>query len=118
MLIDTKNKRKLINFLIQRWRLIIGFAAIERVHIASCLFAKDNNQPSPDKPIISIPYACRQIEIIKQHIISIVPEVDFIDYSYEAQAPLDPNDFVEIFIEDHKICITKIEKQLDKLKII
>lgn len=117
ILTNIQNKKELINFLIHRWQIMVGFAAIERVHTASCIYAKENNHPQPKPPIFSIPHACRQIEIIKQYIISIVPEVSFIDYVYEAQAPLDPNDFIEIFIEDHKICINRVQKQLKKLKI-
>lgn len=118
MLVEQDSRRQLIDFLIRRWKLIIGFAAIERVHTASCIFAKKNNQPIPNDLIISIPHACLQIEVIKHHIISIVPEVKFIDYTYEAQAPLDPNDFMEVFIADHNLCITKIESTLEKMKII
>lgn len=111
------DKKQLINFLIVRWQSIVGFAALERVYLAACIYAEENNQQKPDKPTFMIPCACRQIEIIKQHIIDIVPTLNFIDYTYEAQAPLNPKDFIELFIEDHNLCIYKILNQLERLKI-
>jgi len=69
-------------------------------------------------PLVTIPHACRQIEIIKQHIIEILPETLFIDYVYKAQAPLDPDDFVEVYIADHHQCITKVEEVMKRMRII
>lgn len=117
MLVKEHNKRQLVNFLLNRWKIIIDFAAIERVHIASCEHAKAINQPPPSNPIAYMPQACLQIQVIKRYLIAIVPEVKFIDYVYEAQAPLNPNDFMDVFIDDHKLCITKIENILEKLEI-
>lgn len=105
-------QKEFINFLLRRWQSLIGFAAAERVHIASVAFAIENDKPEPMNPILSVPYPCRQIEIIKYQIISVLPKVKFIDYSYEAQAPLDPSDFVELFVSDHLLCMSKVEKVL------
>lgn len=117
MLKDSKNKKQLIDFLIKRWTAILSFAAQERVYSASCKYAEDNNEPIPEPPLFFLPHACRQIEVIKQRIISILPEVKFIDYTYEAQAPLDPKDFVEIFVADHEQCISKIQHVIEQKKI-
>lgn len=117
MIVKEHNKRQLIDFLLNRWKNIIDFAAIERVYIASCIHAGSINQTPPSNPIEYMPKACLQIQVIKHRLIFIVPEVKFIDYYYEAQIPLNPNDFMDVFIDDHKLCITKIEDILEKLKI-
>jgi len=111
------NHKLLLDFLIQRWILISELAAIERVYIASYHFAQDNNQPLPSKPAVIETQPCRQIEIIKQHIIEILPEAHFIDYAYEAQAPLNPGDFMEMYIEDHKQCAKKVKTLMQQMEI-
>lgn len=117
MIAQKENCKQLIDFLINRWRFIINFAAVEKVYIASYQFAKANDLPIPQLPLISMLKACRQIEVIKQHIIEILPETHFIDYNYEAPAPLNPNDWIEMFIADHHQCIAKIETVVKKMKI-
>ena len=117
MISSKENRKQLIDFLINRWKVIIIFSAVEKVYIASCSFAKANNLPIPKAPPICIPQACRQIKIIKKHIIKILPKAHFIDYDYEAQVPLDPNDFVEMYIADHNQCITKVEELVKRTKI-
>jgi hypothetical protein len=94
------------------------FAAVERVYFATCEYAKAHNMPLPDMPRPTTAKPCRQIEIIKLHIMSIVPETHFIDYTYEAPVPLNPNDFIEVYVEDHKQCIDKVYEVMDKLRII
>lgn len=117
MIVDQNNRRQLIEFLLNRWRFVMGCAAIERVFIATYLFAKDNNLPLPQVPPVIIPQACRQIEVIKHRIIEIIPEAKFIDYNFEAQAPLNQDDFVEVFIADHQQCIGKVKDIIKKMKI-
>lgn len=116
MTLESKRKQ-LINFLMRRWHFLSNIAAIERVYLSSYKYAKENNQPIPDKPEFLIAQPCRQIEIIKNHIIDILPEAHFIDYSYEAPAPLDPNDFVEVFIADHHQCIRKVTQLMERMKV-
>ena len=113
----NKSYEQFLNFLIDRWRHIIIFAAIERVHTASCTFAKENNLPSPQEPVVSMPLACLQIEIIKKRIIEVLPETSFIDYIFEAQAPLDVGDFVEVFVADHHQCISKVKDLIKRIQI-
>lgn len=117
MITPKENCKQLIDFLVNRWLLISGLAAIERVYLASCQFAQNNNQPMPAKPPIIEAQPNRQIEIIKQHIISILPEAQFIDYIYEAQAPLDPNDFIEVYLADHQQCADKIRALMQRMKV-
>lgn len=117
MYIHNNNRKQFINFLIQRWRLITNFAALERVNIALIQFAKENKIPMPQTTTVLIPKPCRQIEIIKQQIIEILPEAHFIDYEYESQAPLDPDDFVEVFVADHEQCIGKLQDVIEKMKV-
>lgn len=117
MITQGSNRRLLLDFLVQRWLLISGLAAVERVYMASCQFAQNNGQPLPDEPSIIKAQPCRQIEIIKQYIIEILPEASFIDYTYEAQAPLDPNDFIEVYVADHQQCAGKVKSLMQKMQI-
>jgi len=117
LLAQNSNPKLLLDFLISRWLLISGIAAMEKVYIASHKFASENDYPLPVKSPIIESQPCLQIEIIKQHIIEILPEAKFIDYVYEPQAPLDPEDFVEIYIEDHKQCADKVQSLMNRIQI-
>lgn len=117
MISTPTNKKQLIYFLLKRWQNIIGFAALEKVFLASSQYAKANNQPLPVMPLPIVSLPCRQIEIIKRHIIEILPEAHFIDYNYEAQAPLNPNDFAEVYVADHQQCIEKVCAVMERLQI-
>lgn len=117
MITKGSDRRLLLDFLVQRWLLISGLAAMERVYVASCKFAQQSNQPMPAPPPVIQAKPGRQIEIIKQHIIAILPEAQFIDYVYEAPAPLDPNDFMEIYIADHQQCVGKVKSLMQQMKI-
>ena len=118
MLIPKTNKRALLEFLLHRWKLLSGIAALERVHVAQIQFAKQNNLPPPTQPQITVSQPCKQIDIIKKKIIATLPETHFIDYSYESPTQLDPKDFVEIFIGEQQQCIEKIEALMSKMKIV
>jgi hypothetical protein len=117
MLINPSSRKQLIAFLLLRWKRMICFAAVERVYIASCRYAKKNEKPEPEMPILAIALPGKQIEIIKQHITMILPEAGFINYEYEAPAPLDPEDFIEVFESDHHQCIGKVEDVMQKMQI-
>ncbi len=116
MIASQATRKQLIDFLISRWQLITSYAAMEKVYIAQYKFAKSNDMPIPNPPILAVPYACRQIEIIKQHIIKILPETHFIDYTFEPPAPLEPNDWIEIFIADNHQCIGKVKEVIKKMQ--
>lgn len=117
MITQGNNRKLLLDFLVQRWLLISELAAIERVYMAHYQFAKDNGHPLPVKPPVIEAQPCRQIEIIKQRIIEILPEANFIDYMYEAPAPLDPVDFVEVYIADHQQCAGKVKSLMQRMKV-
>jgi hypothetical protein len=109
---DQSAKKEFVYFLLRRWRALVSCAAIERVYEASVTFTVEYDEPEPATVFMSIPYPCRQIEIIKQHIISVLPEAKFINYSYYSEAPLNPGDFVELFTSDHLLCMQKVKKVL------
>ncbi len=117
MIIKQKNRKQLITFLLQRWYSIIGFSATEKVYYATCRNAREKKINPPTMPITAMAQPSRQIEIIKQKIIELLPEARYIDYTYEAPAPLNPNDFVEVFAEDHVQCINKICETMKKMHI-
>lgn len=117
MIILESGRKQLINFLMSRWHFLANLAAMERVYLSACKHAQENNQPTPVKPEFLIAQPGRQIEIIKHHIIDMLPEARFIDYCYEPQAPLNPNDFVEVFVADHHQCIRKVTHLMDNMKI-
>lgn len=117
MIIQKENCKQLIDFLIDRWLAIASLAAMERVYIAVCEYSKMNNLPIPAQSIVTMAKPCLQIEIIKRRIIEILPEAHFINYKFEAQAPLNPNDFVEIYIAEQSQCTSKIQQLMQRLKI-
>ncbi len=114
MVATKEGKKELIKFLVNRWRGIAQLAALERVYFATIENAKNNNLAIPTAPIIIQFMPCRQIEVIKHRIIDILPEAKFIDYTYEAQAALTPDDFLEMYVADNYQCIGKVEKILNR----
>lgn len=118
MLVINNNRRKLINFLTDRWLMIAGLAAIETVYTASCEHAKKNNSPIPNKPSVITCKPCRQIDIIKQVIMKILPETHFIDYTYESHIPLETGDFIDMYIADHHQCVEKIKELMERIQTI
>jgi len=117
MIIQNHCRKQLVNFLIKRWLCISEFAAMEELYVASCQFAKEHTLPIPNEPDFIQSSPSLQIEIIKYHIVKILPEASFIDYTYESQVPLDPNDFMEICVEDHKQCANKVKSLMKRMKI-
>ena len=115
MIVTKNNRRQLLDFLLFRWKTRTTFAALEKVYVAAEEFAKSNNMQSPVKHLNIGVLPCRQILVIKNIIINILPEASFINYDYESPAPLNPEDFIEMFIEDHKQCISKVESLMDRL---
>ena len=117
MIFSNENRKELMDFLIRRWRIMIQFAAQERIYTATCEYAKRNNIPLPTIPFALMALPCRQITMIKNVIIIMLPETHFINYDYEAQAPLDPKDFVEMYTADHHQCVDKVETVMKKMKV-
>jgi hypothetical protein len=117
MIASKKECRSLIDFLISRWKFVANFAAHERIYFALCEYARINNSSVPEQPPFIAFQPGRQIEIIKQRIIEILPEAHFIDYTYEAQAPLNLDDFAEVYVADHHQCINKVKELMQKMQI-
>lgn len=109
MLVPKHNREPLVNFLLKRWAFFSGFAALERVYRASIEYAKNNGLPPPNEPQVMSFQPCKQIELIKRHIIKALPKASVIDYIYESPAPLDPNDFVELYVAEQMQCIDKVK---------
>lgn len=108
----TKNKRKsILNFLLRRWQILTPLAAIEQV-----LTTYPNNAEEPIVKIIAAEPG-KQIAIIKQYIIYILPEASFINYDYESPCPLNPNDFMELYSNEQSQCISKVQTIIKKLRI-
>lgn len=118
MIVTKKNRKQLLDFLLSRWETRTTFAAIEKVYVAAEKFAKVNSMGIPYRHLNIGVLPCRQITVIKKIILQILPEAGFIDYNYEAPAPLNPGDFIEIFIADHKQCISKVRSLMDKMGIV
>lgn len=117
MLINTQGKKDLLNFLLQRWSMLSPVAGVERVYVASAIFAHQNNVPIPPQPDIIGCQPVKQIDMMKRLIIDMIPEAKFIDYHYEAPAPLSPDDFLELYVEENRQCITKVRNLMEQLKI-
>lgn len=118
VIVTKKNRKQLLDFLLARWSTRATFAAIEKVYISATEFAETNDMKVPLKTLNIGVLPIRQIEVIKQLVLCILPEAGFINYDYESQAPLNPNDFMEMYIEDHKQCISKVKSLMEKLKIV
>lgn len=117
MIITPTKRKQLLEFLISRWMNIIEASSVEIIHINACEIAKKNSLPNPETPIPAIARPCHQIEIIKHHIVQILPEASFIQYIYEPPAPLNPKDFVELHTNEHRQCANKVKELMEKLNI-
>ena len=117
MIITPKNKKRLLEFLIDRWMNIVAASSAEIIYAKVCQIAEDNKLAIPDIPIITISKPSRQIDIIKHRIVEILPEADFIKYIYESPAPLSPPDFIEIYAREHIQCAGKVQTLIEKLNI-
>jgi len=117
MIFSNEKRKELMDFLIRRWRIMIDLAAQERVYAATYEYAKNNNIPLPPKPFVLSSLPCRQITMIKNTIIQMLPETHFINYEYEPPAPLDPKDFIEIYVAEHYQCVDKVETVMKKMQV-
>ena len=96
---------------------IVAASSAEIIHANACRIAEDNELTIPDIPVIAICRPSRQIDIIKHRIVEILPEANFIKYSYEPPAPLSPPDFIEIYAREHIQCAGKVQTLIEKLNI-
>lgn len=78
--------------------------------------AKARGEPLPIPPTF-IDKPCRQIDMIKRHIIKTLPDAKFIDYVFEVQVPLSPSDFVEIYVGEQIQCVAKVRELVSRIDI-
>ncbi len=109
-----KKRRDIIHFLLHRWQALSGYSALEIIQDSQREIAKqcginltDHNEMQRLKPT-------KQIELIKQQILKILPEASFITKPYEPPAELQPPDFVELYINHQRICSQHIANLIDK----
>jgi len=110
MFVDNNEERgQLLNFLLQRWIMLTDLSTIESVYLK---YRTNNTSGDPMTSIINT-QPTRQIEIIKQQIIKILPKAKFIDYTYVPPAPLNVYDFAEIYAAENRQCIDKIRDLME-----
>ena len=114
MIALSTNQKELIEFLLNRWQILTGYAATECVYAAMIQHNKKHNLPTPIPPPFIACRPCDQIEIVKQQIIKILPQAQFINYIYQAPMPLDPNDFVELYMDEQDQCIDKVRTLIEQ----
>jgi hypothetical protein len=118
MIAQNGNLKQIIHFLTQRWMFLASSAAVERVFIHICSEALKHDIAIPQKPLVVEFRPCRQIAIIKQRIIELLPKASFIDYIYEAQMGLEANDFIELYVNEQQQCVDKVHKLIDSLESV
>ncbi len=113
MIIKKKNNKKFLELLLFRWKILSCFGAMEIVHKEQVKLSKKHSieMSLVTKILKSTPTA--QINIIKGIIITIVPEAQFINTPYEAPAKLQPDDFVELYLNHQNICIERVRKLME-----
>lgn len=104
----VKNKKSLLQFLINRWSQLLEASAVERLYNIIRTDAMANNTPPPEEPIAVTHRPSQQIDIIKKHISSILSKAEFINYSYDPPVKLKLEDHIELYIADQQICISKV----------
>lgn len=113
MVIQQNNRQPILHFLLRKWQVLTPIAVMERIWYATTAHAQTIQQAPP--AVVIRP--TEQIAIIKQHIISILPEAKFINYNYEAPCPLISDDFNELYINEQFQCIDKVQELIKKLKV-
>jgi len=113
----TSDTREWVSFLTNRWLALTELAAIERVYKVMVEQAQKHGELPPSQPVTLLIQPCRQIDIIKRYIIEALPQASFIDYTFEAQAPLKPDDFAEIYMREQLQCVEKVRRLMDKMHI-
>lgn len=113
MIIKKNNNKKIIELLLFRWKLLSCFGAMEIIQKEQIeLYKKQNIEiPLSTKILESIP--TEQISLIKRIITTIVPEVQFINTPYESPVKLQPDDFVELYVNHQNICIERVKKLIE-----
>lgn len=115
-MIIGKEKKPVLEMLLRRWDLLSQFGALERVYAASVEYAKINGIEMPITPDIINTQPIKQIEMIKQLIVEILPEAKFILPAYEPPSELIPEDLMEMYLIHQQISRNKVKETMKQLK--
>jgi len=117
MIIPKKKRRPLLELLLHRWTILAPFAAAQKLHVLT----KQQNLPIVGNLFAQLVAETKpelQIEIIKNKIIEILPEANFIAPAFESPSgELVPDDFIEVCIGHQEICILKVRELMQRMKI-
>lgn len=117
MKIIRHNNKPILNFLMNRWRYLSPYGALERV------FRSSQDEPEIQELLIQCFSrairlgSTKEISMIKQRITEIVPKTEFILPDYEALAPLDADDFMELYISHQHISLEKLKDVIGRTQI-
>ena len=116
MIVSINDKKPLLTMLLHRWEILAPFAAAQElskratdlrsVPVIGQFLAQLTAESMPNE----------QIQIIKSRIIDLLPEAKFIEPPLECPQ-LNPDDFTEICVKHHEMCIQKVRELIHKLKI-
>lgn len=111
-------KKEVLHFLLYRWKTLSGYAALEKIYCDhSETASKFGIDIPPSVENASSIKAVKQIDLIKQTIVTILPETSFIITNYEAPSELQPKDFAELYINHQDICLQRVKDLIIKNSI-
>ena len=103
-----------VEMLLYRWAILAQWAALQEIYT----YASDDENDLIPPPIDAIKTEpLKQIEIIKDLIIKMVPKTKFIKPKFEFAPDLPVEDFVELYIKHQNISIKKTIETIRKLEI-
>ncbi len=112
-----KNKKDILDFLLYRWKILAECGALARIQKAYLEAAKQAGIQIPNTNTLLAIKPCEHIKLIREKIIEILPEAEFINIDYEAPGELQPSDFSELYINHQEICIQHIKNLMEKIGI-
>jgi len=115
-MINSKKRKPIINFLLNKWESLSESGAIERIHQHQINVCRLQNLPIAPGELIQENYI-QQISKIRSLITKIIPEAKFIDVDYESPALLQPEDFLELYVSHQKLCIDKVKSLIKDMRI-
>jgi len=111
--IDTKKSLYIINWLLIRWSMLLYSSAVEELQ------KKNIQEPSEGMPFVGMNFGSSktsmQISIIKSKIVEIFPNAIFILPDFQDYTNLSTEDFVDVFLEYHRLSIGKVRELMQKL---
>jgi hypothetical protein len=109
-----KNKKDILNLLIYKWKMLAKYVAIEKARKKQVELAKRIGMQLPPQHTFLNVGVSEQMSLVRQKISEILPEAEFVNMEYEAPAELQPDDFIELFINHQDICIQRIREIISK----